>query len=106
MTIRAGQYDRQITIRTPSNTRNTIGEVRQTWTDLRTVWAQVIPLVSRDRFVSSGEHSVKAATFRIRWMAGLSSTMRIGYEGDNYEIKGIAEIGRREALEIAAEAVK
>jgi SPP1 family predicted phage head-tail adaptor len=106
MTTRSGEYDREITILQNTPTRNSIGEVRPAWSDFRTLPARVIPLMSRDRFMSGGEHNVRAATFRTRWFDGLKSTMQIQYEGSTYEIKGIAEVGRREGLDISAEVIK
>lgn len=43
-------------------------------------------------------------TFRTRWFAGISETDKLVSDGVEYDVKGVLEIGRREGLEIAAEA--
>jgi head-tail adaptor len=42
--------------------------------------------------------------FRIRYYIGITRQMRIVYDDVNYDIEAIAEIGRREGLEIVGRA--
>jgi head-tail adaptor len=42
--------------------------------------------------------------FRIRWGLGVEETDRVSYDGKDFEIIGVKEIGRREGQEITAAA--
>lgn len=95
--------DRKITIKEVTETRSSVGGRSETLTPYATAWAELKPMSSRERFQAAGEHAVKAIVFRTRFIYGLKETMQIEYEGENYEIKGIAEIGRQEGHEITAE---
>jgi SPP1 family predicted phage head-tail adaptor len=103
MTMRSGAMDRKIVIKEVTEVRTSVGGFSETLTPYATAWAELKPMSSRERFQSSGEHAVKSVVFRTRYIHGLKETQQIEYEGEHYEIKGIAEIGRKEGHEITAE---
>jgi len=102
--MRAGSLDRRVTIRRQSQNRNEYNELENVWNDVRTVAASRTDLSATERFVAGQLYAVRAVTFRTRYMADLLPTDRLVCEGVTYEVKGIRELGRREGLEIAAEA--
>jgi len=96
----SARMDRKITIQNFTETTNSYGETVQTWTDFATVWADVKQQSARETW-SAGKISEVEKTFTIRYMDGITSEMRIQYDGQNYQITGAPrEIGRREGLEI------
>ena len=99
--------DRRITIQEPVVSKDGYGEdVVTGWTPVATVWAQVIPVSGREYFDAAAIRAEKTTRFRIRWRSGVTEAMRIVYDGRSYDILGIVEIGRREGLEIRAEAIE
>lgn len=103
MSMNIGRMDRLIEIQYPERTANAIGEKIETWTRFAKVWAQATPLRSTERFTSAQERLSKVYTFKIRYLKNLGPEMRIYYETEYFRIVGIAEIGRREGIEITAE---
>lgn len=95
--------DRRIEIQYPSRTKNDIGEETETWVRFARVWANARPLRAAERFASAMERESKVYTFRIRWLKNVEPDMRIVFDSQNYRIIGIAEMGRRDGLEITAE---
>ena len=53
--VRAGILRDRITIQERSNTRNSVGEKIDSWSDVATVWAQVRPVSGRERLRSDTE---------------------------------------------------
>jgi len=102
--MRAGSLDRRVTIRRQSQTRNEYNELENVWNDVRTVPASRTDLSATERFVAGGLYAQRTVTFRMRFMTDLLPTDRLVCEGVTYDVKGIRELGRREGLEIAAEA--
>lgn len=105
--MQAGKLDRRITIQEPVISQDDYGEPVVTgWADVATVWAQVVPVSGREYFDATAVRAEKTTRFRIRWRSGLTEAMRIVYDGRNYDIRSIVELGRREGLEIRAEATE
>lgn len=101
MSIKAGQLDRRIRLRRPSTTRNTFGENVETFVDEKTVAARVVPATGREDFVPSDGHSAKQPTvFEIRYRVGVGPKWRVSFNGSEYEVEDVAEIGRREGLRL------
>jgi len=86
------------------------GEPVRTWALLREVWAEVRPLRGNE-FYAAQQLAAKADTlFRIRFpreldpLPNADESMRLVYEGRSYNIQHVAEMGRREGLDILAQA--
>jgi head-tail adaptor len=105
--LEAGKLDRRIIIQTPlPRTKKNSGAEEDAWTTFKdNVPAQVIPISASERFTSDGLHSVKVNRFRIRYLPGILPIFRLSYDGSYWRISGIAEIGRREGLDILAESI-
>jgi SPP1 family predicted phage head-tail adaptor len=63
-------------------------EVTYTWELEIEVWAQWLPLRTRDMFAAGQIQPEITGRFRIRRLAGLDSTMRVVWDGVPYQIKG------------------
>ena len=103
MSMNIGRMDRLIEIQYPERTVNAIGERTDVWTRFALAWAQATPLRTTERFTSAQERESKVYTFKVRFMRGITSDMRIVHDEQYYRITGIAEIGRREGIELTAE---
>ena len=101
----AGRMDRRITLQSFTETPNAIGEPVKTWANLASVpdmWAEVTPLRGAELFASQQIAGEADTRFRVRYRDDLGAEMRVVYEGANYDIQSILEIGREEGLEILA----
>lgn len=107
MTLAAGRLDRRICFeRATASQASPSGEQLLTWTPEVTVWAEVSPLGGRELFQAQALEAKADTRFRIRYRAGITpdETLRISYGGRAYDLRSVVELGRREGLEILAEA--
>lgn len=100
--MRAGDMDRQIVIESATETQNGIGEPVATWSTFATVWAQVMPLRGSEYVAAQAINTEIDTIFRVRWLAGVTTKMRVSYGAQYYDIQYLAEIGRRVGLDLLA----
>jgi SPP1 family predicted phage head-tail adaptor len=82
---------------------NTSGEKLDSWpTPYARVWANKRDLVGDRRFVAEQFASEQTTQFRLRWRGDILSTDRFVDvdSGETYEINQIAEIGRKDGLDL------
>lgn len=108
--MRAGSLDRKITLQQHTVDRDGYGDEVKVWADLATdIWARRIPLTGREYTSASAEQKVAGMVnrYQIRYRADVRQGMqlRILDDGLVYDIKHIAEIGRRQGLELVGEAL-
>ena len=105
--MQIGKLDRKITLKQQNGSLDEYGHKSNVWTDIATIWAEYIPDKGGER-VGSGE--IKASTsdkFRIRYssvVANINPTWRLIFQGREYEISQVNEIGRMVGFEIIANA--
>lgn len=104
--MRAGKLDRTITIQAFTNTVDDYGTPVETWTDVATIRAQKVEASTEEYLRGYGETDATVMIFRTRWLAGVTTSMRVVYEGCNFNIKETKEIGRRKGLELRCEEVR
>ena len=100
--MRAGSLDRRIDILRRTLTRNEYGEQVETFDVYDTVWAAKLDTTGRELFTAKGTIAENSTRFRIRYRSDLYLTDRLSYGGTEYDITQIAELGRRDGLEIVA----
>lgn len=101
-----GRLDRRILIEQPVRTADDFGEGEVSWVTVAEVWAEV-----QDQLLfNNGEASNidvrqrKLPTrLRIRFREDIDTTMRATLRGRVMQIISIAELGRRDGLELMAE---
>jgi len=110
--VRIGELDREITLEFKTAGQSSSGEPTETWGTPATVWANVRPLSGRELYTQLGAQLVADETlvFTIRHRTDVrAGTARIKYNaGDTeriYNIRRVAELGRRAGLEIFADTV-
>lgn len=102
--VPAGQLDRRITIESRVVTQSGTGAAGETWTTFATVWAGKRDLSGREYFEARQDQAEVTTEFTIRYLAGLKREMRILLDGDTYDIRHVAEIGRRAGQKVLARA--
>lgn len=97
-----------VSIQQPQKTADTLGGYTRNWQNVADVWADITPLSARDitneRF--SGQQIQARITHRVRlrYTAGITTDMRILYEGRALYIRAVVDRDeRKERLEILAE---
>lgn len=98
-----GVMDREITIQRRELEENAFAERVEVFTDLLTVWAAVeYPISRQDEQIADGLNlTTSPVNFTIR-DTDITVKDRIVYDGDNYDIINIAQIGRNDRLKITA----
>lgn len=107
--IFAGQLDRRITIQQQVITRDAMGApVEGFSSQYKNVPAAIKPLSGREKFhvESQREMTYRQYKFTIRYILGLTERHRIVWDGYNWDILYMAELGRREGWEILAQIAK
>lgn len=101
MTYAATDLNRKITFRQLTITQDpNTGEMIETWTDYVSVFARVDPLVGREYFAAAAVQAEDSRKFTMRYRGDIDATMRIAFDGNEYDIQSIQNIrsGNRETL--------
>lgn len=101
--MRAGKLDRRVIVQRLSETVSAAGTVSEAWTTFGELYAELVNLATVEGKAAFGDADTTAALLRTRYYSGLTTADRFVLNGDFYNIKGIAEIGRRQGLEIRIE---
>lgn len=105
--MRAGKLDRTISIeRYTPGVPNGYGGVTSVWLPIGTFRAQLVQASTEEFIRAAGASDETVVIFRTRWVANVTTSCRVVYQGKNYDLKEVKEIGRRKGLELRAEARK
>lgn len=112
--MRAGKLDRRIIIEVRADgspqTQDAFGEPIYSWSTFATVWAGRRDVKARERFASVTSQVVADVdtVWTCRWFPlgeqVQPDTHRVFHAGRYFNIVGVAEIGRRQGLEISTTA--
>jgi SPP1 family predicted phage head-tail adaptor len=96
--------DRRISILVPeaNPARGSAGSAIPGYSLLAEVWAERRDLSGREVIAAAQTTATAQCKFRIRWLEGFDTRARVQEGATVYEIQHIAELGRREGLEILA----
>lgn len=87
MGIPAGKLRHRITIQAKSTGRDACGgELPAAWTDFASVRASVEPLQGREYRSPSGDQAEATTRFRLRYLPGVTASMRVLCEGRVYNL--------------------
>lgn len=104
--MQAGRLNRRVTLQSPSQSVDEIGQPIPGWTDVATVWGDVR--------LRSGLESVKAgavvstvqASVRIRYRTGINAGMRVLVDSVPYEVLAVQpDVGGREYVDLVCQVV-
>jgi SPP1 family predicted phage head-tail adaptor len=98
--IRAGELRERVTVQTPAESRNPLGETVLDWTDFAEVWASVEGASVRESLLF-GQQDI-AITHRVvmRYLDGLTAKMRIVWRSRVLEIVSLLEHDNRSRHEL------
>jgi SPP1 family predicted phage head-tail adaptor len=100
----AWKMDRKIAIQELVETQSGTGAPIWSFETVVEVWAEVDFQGGFEGPRGSGEQAAVSQIFRIRWRDGLTAKHAILFDGARYDIVAIREIGRRDGLELTAQA--
>lgn len=98
----AGALDRWVSILAPVVSQDEFGGVVETWDEVSGVWAQYLPGAGSERFAAAAVYAETQARFLVRWRDDITTDMRFEFDGREWDILSVSEIGRRDGLEIRA----
>ena len=100
-----GKLDRFVQIFSVIKTRDAAGQEVLEKTLFHEGFAAVNPMIGRERFASQREMAIRTYKFVIRYKDGLTEEMILVFEGEDYDITGLAPMGNRNRhwLEIACQ---
>ncbi len=91
-----GRLDRRIVIEQRTPTQDAAGQPIDSWAELATVWAEVVPVGGSEVFQAKQFGAETVKKFRIRWRGDVTTKMRVVYDSDNYDIADVSEDRRFE----------
>lgn len=111
--MKAGDLRHRITVRSmqPGHQDPETGDIAHGWTDLATVWAQVVPVSVREFLQAAAVQNEISARIVVRYskvMSKVTPDCRVVHGADIYEIKGILpdlESGREYLTFVCAKVV-
>ena len=104
--MRAGSLDRVIEIqRMARGVPDLYGAPVFEWITFATMRAQLLQNATDDREGAGGKATDAVLTFRTRWIDGVTLEHRILYQGTQFTITRISEIGRRVGKDLTGERV-
>lgn len=93
--IRPGELRERVTIQTPTASVSSIGESSLSWATVRTVWASVNGVSSREALVDGQQESRVTHRVRMRYVAGLKHTDRFIWRSRTLQIVSLLEYEHR-----------
>ncbi|WP_291295818.1 phage head closure protein [Elioraea sp.] len=100
--MRAGRLDRRVTLQRPTDVQDASGTVTQTWADAADVWAGRRDPRGREYVAAQALQAEVETLYTIRHHDDAVPTprWRLIDGGRVYDIRSVAEIGRREGYEL------
>lgn len=105
--MRAGALRHTLVIEQPTETQDGHGQAVPSWSTFATVPGSLDPLSGREFIAASQVQAEVAARARIRYLAGVTSKMRISFDGKVYAIVAVIdrELRHRDIELLLAEGV-
>ncbi len=97
-----GKLNRKIFIKVKQAARDEYGAEVISYSTLDGVWAEKIEVTGREYYAAKQLIPENIAKFRIRYRSDFNESAIIEFDSSFYEILYIAEIGKRDGLEILA----
>ena len=93
--IRIGDLRHRILFQYLERTADDQGGYTEEWKNLKTVWAKVEPVSSKERLYSQRIEYQRSHKITIRNTDGITQEMRIVFDDRYFQIKGIRKIDER-----------
>ena len=96
----AGRLRERVIVQQASESRNALGETVQAWGTYSTVWASVEGVSARE-LLSAGQQQISIShRVRMRYLAGLTQSMRLQWRNRTLEIVSLLEHNNRSEHEL------
>jgi SPP1 family predicted phage head-tail adaptor len=103
--VRAGKMDRVIVIENFTSVQDPgSGENIETWAPLATMRAEVIQSGADEFFQAGGVAGEVAVIFRTRYVGDVTVQSRVVFDGRNFNLVEVKELGRGRGLELRGKA--
>lgn len=93
--IRAGDLRDRVTVQIASGTTNALGETVLAWSDSSSVWASVEGVSAREALTAGQQDVSVTHKVRLRYLPGLTQSMRFAWRNRTLEIVSLLEHGNR-----------
>lgn len=100
----AGMLNRLITIQSQTVATDEYGNAgSRSWSTVASCWARVQPQGASESVQADKRQSQGNTLFTIYYRASVNNTCRIVYNGNNYNVTDVQEIGYRQYLQLTGE---
>lgn len=104
--MQAGRLNRRVTLQSPSQSVDEIGQPIPGWTDVATPWADIRMKSGLEAIKAGAPVSVVQASIRVRYRAGITAGMRIVHNLQVFNIVAVMpDVGGREYVDLVCEVV-
>lgn len=93
--IDPGKLRERVTVQVASGTTNALGETVLTWSDSSSVWASVEGVSAREQITAGQSQTAISHRVRLRYLPGLTQSMRFAWRSRTLEIISLLEHGNR-----------
>lgn len=102
--LAAGSLNKFIIIQRPVEVRNEFNELERTaWEDYANLRANIEPIGGREYFNAGAAHADITHRIRVRYLTGITTSMRIMHGSREFDIQAVIDPGERHReLEIMA----
>ena len=91
--MNAGKLKHQIVIEANTPTRGATGSSIDAWSTFATVRAELIGSAGDEIYGGGDKDTIKVVkVFKIRYLAGILTTMQLVYESDDYDIEDVDNV--------------
>lgn len=98
--IDPGRLRERVTIQQATETRNALGETMQSWATFAERWASVDGISSREVLLQGQQKTEVSHRVRMRYVTGMTQTMRLVWRGRVLEISSLLEHANRSEHEL------
>ena len=104
--MRARSLNRKIIIQEITNTKNSVGEIVEDYTDILTTWASIQTITGKETFLSSQEYSTLSHKLRVRYSSLINAKQIVKFGTRTFNILAVLNIFEsNKELEILVEEV-
>jgi SPP1 family predicted phage head-tail adaptor len=104
--IDAGKLRERVTVQIASGTTNALGETVLTWANSTAVWASVDGVSAREALAAGQQEVTITHKVRMRYLPGLTQSMRFSWRSRTLEIVSLLEHGNRSEHEAICQETK
>lgn len=104
--MKAGTLDKVIIIQSRTETKDASGQGVPTWSNFVTVYADILEVRDEEAVRANQKMGIVELKMRIRYYPSVTTTMRVSYNSNYYNIKGVQELGRKDGMMLFVELQK